>query len=177
MPGCGFVAIKTMRGASECHMCGRCSGFRGAINLAPRAPNHEIVHVAGTAPKPWETMLIVFGLMGIAAGAFHWSVSPWFIALKQAVAGWLADHRVLWPLSLQPPWWILTDYPALNDQMTFLDGATLLAYIGATALAIGVPVSFACGLPPAALDQGLGHGFIISRQASSRSRAVACFLG
>jgi polyferredoxin len=117
-----LVAIKTMRGASECHMCGRCSGFRGAISLSPRAPNHEIVHVAGTAPKPWETMLIVFGLMGIAAGAFHWSVSPWFIALKQAVAGWLIDHQMLWPLRLQPPWWILTDYPPVNDQMTFLDG-------------------------------------------------------
>ena len=44
---------------------------------------------------------------------------------------------VLWPLRLQPPWWILTDYPAVNDQMTFLDGAMVLAYIGATALAIG----------------------------------------
>ena len=27
------------------------------------------------------------------------------------------------------------------------------------------------------LDQGLGHDFIISRKASSRLRAVACFLG
>ncbi|TPV97962.1 MAG: putative electron transport protein YccM [Beijerinckiaceae bacterium] len=79
-----LVAIKTMRGASECHMCGRCSGFRGAISLAPRAPNREIVHVAGTAPKPWESVLIVFGVMGIASGAFHWSVSPWFDRLSRA---------------------------------------------------------------------------------------------
>ena len=94
-----LVAIKTMRGASECHMCGRCSGFRGAISLSPRSPNDEIVHIAGAAPKPWESLLIIFGLMGIAMGAFHWSVSPWYVALKQAVAGWLVDHGVLWPLS------------------------------------------------------------------------------
>jgi polyferredoxin len=31
-----LVAIKTMRGAADC-MCGRCSGFRGAISLAPLA--------------------------------------------------------------------------------------------------------------------------------------------
>ena len=40
--------------------------------------------IAGAAPKPWESLLIIFGLMGIAMGAFHWSVSPWYVALKQA---------------------------------------------------------------------------------------------
>jgi polyferredoxin len=136
-----LVAIKTMRGASGCHMCGRCSGFRGAIALSPRSPSHEIVRVAGAAPRPWESALIIFGLMGIAAGAFHWSVSPWFIALKQAIAGFLIDHDMLWPLRLQPPWWILTDYPAVNDQMTFLDGSLLLAYILATAAIMGAAIS------------------------------------
>ncbi len=136
-----LVPIRTMRGGSDCHMCGRCSSFRGAISLAPRAPNHEIVHVAGAAPKPAETLLIVFGLLGVAAGAFHWSVSPWFVAIKQALAEWLIDKGVLWPLRLQPPWWILTDYPEVNDRLTFLDGAVLLAYIAATAAAIGAAAS------------------------------------
>ena len=36
-----------MKGGSACHMCGRCSAFRGAVTLARRSPNHEIVHVAG----------------------------------------------------------------------------------------------------------------------------------
>ena len=138
-----LVPIRTMQGASECHMCGRCSGFRGAIELAPRSPNHEIIHVAGAAPKPAETLLIVVGLMGVAVGAFHWSASPWYVAIKQAVAGWLIDHGALWPLRLQPPWWILTDYPDVNDQLTFLDGAVLLFYIAATAALIGASV-FAC---------------------------------
>jgi polyferredoxin len=172
-----LVAIKTMRGASECHMCGRCSGFRGAISLSPRAPNHEIVHVAGAAPRPWETMLIVFGLMGIAAGAFHWSVSPWFIALKQAVAGWLIDHQMLWPLRLQPPWWILTNYPAVNDQMTFLDGAILLAYIGGTAIAIGGTVSLCLWLAARSLGPAPGARFHHFAQSLIPIAGCGVFLG
>ncbi|WOJ91004.1 4Fe-4S binding protein [Methylocapsa polymorpha] len=136
-----LVPIRTMRGASDCHMCGRCSSFRGAISLAPRSPDHEIVHVAGSTPKPAETLLIVFGLLGVAAGAFHWSVSPWYVAIKQAIAEQLIDMGIVWPMQLQPPWWILTDYPEVNDQLTLLDGAVLLAYIVATAAVIGTAVS------------------------------------
>jgi polyferredoxin len=46
-----LVAIKTMRGGADCHMCGRCSGFRGAISLSPRSPTHEIVHCRGRGAK------------------------------------------------------------------------------------------------------------------------------
>jgi polyferredoxin len=132
-----LVPLRTMKGNHDCHMCGRCSGFRDAIELGPRSPNHEIVEVAGAAPKPVETLLIVFGLMGVAAGAFHWSASPWYIDIKQALAGWLIDLGVLWPLQPSAPWWIFTNYPDVNDQLTLLDGAVLLAYIAATALVIG----------------------------------------
>jgi polyferredoxin len=172
-----LVAIKTMRGGADCHMCGRCDGFRDAISLAPRSPNHEIVHVAGAAPKPWESLLIVFGLMGIAIGAFHWSVSPWFVALKQALAGWLVDHHVLWPLTLQPPWWILTDYPAVNDQMTFLDGATLLAYIMATAIAIGASVSLCLWLAARSIGSSPGPRFHHFAQSLIPIAACGVFLG
>jgi polyferredoxin len=136
-----LVPLKTMRGAADCHICGRCSGFRGAISLSPRLPNHEILNIAGATAKPWESLLIIFGLMGIAIGAFHWSVSPWYVALKQALAAWLVAHDILWPLTLEPPWWILTDYPGAHDQMTLLDGGVLLTYIIATAIAIGAQIS------------------------------------
>ncbi|MGX8012401.1 hypothetical protein ACVDG8_027265 [Mesorhizobium sp. ORM8.1] len=79
-----------MRGASECHMCGRCSGFRGAIRLARRSPNHEIVHVAGNLAKPWETILIVFGLMGLAVGAFSMVVQS-LVRLRETMDGGTAD--------------------------------------------------------------------------------------
>ncbi|TPJ54832.1 4Fe-4S binding protein [Mesorhizobium sp. B2-6-4] len=132
-----LVPFRTMRGAADCHMCGRCSGFRGAIRLARRSPNHEIVHVAGNAAKPWETVLIVFGLMGLAVGAFQWSVSPWFVTAKQWIAGWLVDSGVIWPLEATAPWWMLTNYPQRSDVMTLLDGALLVGYVLATAIACG----------------------------------------
>ncbi|TBW38033.1 4Fe-4S binding protein [Siculibacillus lacustris] len=148
-----MVALPTMRGNSHCHMCGRCSGFRGgSITLSRRSPNHEIVHVAGDRPDPWETALIVFGLMGIAVGAFHWSSSPWFIDAKQMVADGLADAGILWPLTVTPPWWILTHYPAQNDVLSLLDGALLVTYILATATVIGGVI--AIGLVIASLIGG-----------------------
>ena len=131
-----LVPVRTMRGGADCHMCGRCSGFRGAIELSPRSLNDEIVNVAGDRPDPWQSALILFGLMGIAFGAFHWTGSPWFVWAKQTAAEWLVDHDILWPLT-SAPWWILTDYPDNNDVMTLLDGAVLLAYIGAAALIVG----------------------------------------
>ncbi len=136
-----LVPISVMTGSSGCHMCGRCSGFRGAIALSRRSPNEEIVRFAGETPKPVETLLIVFGLMGIAAGAFHWSSSPWFIDVKQTVAEWLVAHGLVWILDARLPWWILTNYSEQNDVLTLLDGAVMLTYIGATALAIGALVS------------------------------------
>ncbi len=149
-----LVPIRTMRGASECHMCGRCSGFREAVTLARRSPGHEIVHVAGAEAKPWETWLIVFGLMGHATGAFHWASSPWFVAAKQAAAEWLIDRGVLWPITAHAPWWVLTSYPDLNDVMTPLDGLVLLGYLLAATVAIGgVVILFL-----AAASRALGKG-------------------
>jgi polyferredoxin len=132
-----LVPLRTMRGGSDCHMCGRCSGFRGAVRLARRSPNHEIVHVAGQTTKPWETVLLVFGLMGLALGAFQWSASPWFVAAKQGAAIRLVEAGVLWPLDATSPWWLLTNYPDRNDVLTLLDGALLVTYMAAAAVASG----------------------------------------
>ncbi len=135
-----LVPIRTMRGASPCHMCGRCSGFRGAIRLAARSPNKEIVEVAGDSSNPWETALLVYGLIGIAGGAFHWSASPWFVAVKDAAAVWLVDRDLLWPLESSLPWWLLTNYPERHDVLVLLDGFLLLAYVGGTAIILGSSV-------------------------------------
>jgi polyferredoxin len=138
-----LVPIRTMRGGSACHMCGRCSGFRGAIVLARRSPNDEIVHVAGDEPKLVETVLIVFGLLGIAPGAFLWTSSDLYITLKQTIAEWMVDHGIIWPLEPLAPWWILTNYPAQNDALNLLDGALLIAYIVGLAIVLGALISLA----------------------------------
>ena len=132
-----LVPVKIMKGGDACHMCGRCSGFKDSVTLSWRAPGSEIVEVAGQTPRPWETALIVFGMMGVAVGAFHWSASPWYIDIKQMAAEKLVDAGAVWMLKPLAPWWLLTNYPDQNDTMSLLDGALLLAYIGATAAAMG----------------------------------------
>lgn len=132
-----LVPIRTMQGAGACHMCGRCSSYRGAITLSPRSPQQEIVQVAGARANGWESALILFGLMGVAVGAFHWSASPWFVEAKQYAADLLVQAGIVWPLEQAAPWWVLTNYPLQNDVLTLLDGAVLLGYIAATAVVCG----------------------------------------
>ena len=172
-----LVAIRTMRGAGDCHMCGRCSGFRDAVTLSRRSPSDEIVNIAGDRVNPWESVLIVFGLMGIAVGAFHWSASPWFIALKQSLAEWLVDHGILWPLQWTAPWWLLTNYPAGNDVMTLLDGAVLLAYIAATALVSGAAVSLLLAIATRALGSWSWRRFHHLAQTLIPLAGCGVFLG
>jgi polyferredoxin len=153
-----LVPVKTMKGAGSCHMCGRCSGYKGAVTLSYRAPGHEIVHVAGQMTRPWETALIVFGLMGVAVGAFHWSASPLYVEIKQILAERLVDAGAVWMLKPLAPWWILTNYPDQNDVMSLLDGAMLLAYIVGTAAVVGAFVLACLALATRALG-----GFVPAR--------------
>lgn len=130
-----LVPMRHMTGASDCHMCGRCSDYRGAVHLTPRSPEAEIVSVA--PGDVWQTRLIVFGLMGLAVGAFLWSASPWFVVLKQAQAVWLVEHDIYWPLAQNAPWFILTHYPEANDSFSWLDAEVILLFIFGAAACIG----------------------------------------
>ena len=127
-----LLNVGRLEGMAECHACGRCSGHRDAVELAARSPNAEIY--GGAAPRTPEVLLLLFGMLGVAVGAFQWTVSPWFVALKQRAAEWLVDHEVLWMLGDSPAWWLLTRQPEANDVFTWLDGAAILAWIGGVAL-------------------------------------------
>lgn len=137
-----LINIRRMESASACHMCGRCAGERDAVQLALRSPEAEILakpyaKAHAESPDRWPARLLVFGMLGVALGAFQWSASPWLVAAKQALAGWLVDHEIWWPLNEGGHWWLLTHYPEANDVFTWLDGGMLLAYIGAETLVVG----------------------------------------
>jgi polyferredoxin len=132
-----MLDLRRLDGTSDCHMCGRCSKHHDAIAMQWRSPSEEIVTLAATKANYWQTALIVYGLLGVAIGAFHWSASPWYVTAKQWLATWLVDHDILWPLASNAPWWILTNYPDQNDTFNWLDGALLISYIGATAIVWG----------------------------------------
>jgi polyferredoxin len=132
-----LVPLRAMKGASDCHMCGRCSGHRDAISLEWRSPSAEVVQLGDKQANPWDTALILYGLLGIAIGAFHWTVSTWFVDLKQIFASWLIDHNILWPLDTNAPWFLFTHYPEQNDVFSWLDGGMVVGYIVVTGLVYG----------------------------------------
>ncbi|MCG1046882.1 MULTISPECIES: 4Fe-4S binding protein [Mycetohabitans] len=132
-----LVPLRNMKGASACHMCGRCSGHRDAIALTWRSPAQEVVELGEEAANRWDTALILYGLLGIAIGAFHWTVSPLFVSIKQSLAAWLIDHDIMWPLQTNAPWFIFTHYPQQNDAFSWLDGGLVIGYIVTTGLLYG----------------------------------------
>lgn len=136
-----LVPLRNMKGASDCHMCGRCSGHRDAIALTWRAPTVEIVKVGRTSNNLWESSLVLYGLFGIAIGAFHWSASPWFVEAKQFIATWLIDRDIMWPFATNAPWWLLTNYPQQSDVFSWLDGGLVVSYILATAAVLGTALT------------------------------------
>ena len=133
-----LIDIRHMKSASACHACGRCSGHRGAVQLAARSPAQEILNTRNKDVKTEEALTLIFGVLGIATAAFQWSSSPWFVQMKNALAGWLVERDIFWPLQDNAPWWLLTHYPAAHDLFTWLDGLCILAYLLGGGAAIGL---------------------------------------
>ncbi len=139
-----MLNVRNKVGNSDCHMCGRCSGYRDAVSLAVRSPNQEVLAIDDKTANPWDIALLFFGLLGVATGAFQWSASPWFVQLKQTLAEWFINHDYYGVLDSNAPWWLLTHYPDTNDVFSYLDGLSILLYIFTTALAISAMLM--CGL-------------------------------
>ena len=132
-----LVRIRRMTGPSECHMCARCSGLRGAIALEARSPNVEIATLPPSSARGWDATLIVFGMIGLAQGAFEWSAVRAFGELRAYAVSQIVEHGPAWMLADDAPWWLLTHYPQANDVFTWLDGALIAAWIVGTALVVG----------------------------------------
>ncbi|OHC63866.1 MAG: hypothetical protein A2045_03185 [Rhodocyclales bacterium GWA2_65_20] len=132
-----LLDVKHLKGGAQCHACGRCSGHRDAVVLAARSPNAEILGAGGDTPRTGDAVLLLFGMLGVAMGAFLWTVSPWFVRGKQAAAEWLVARDIFWPLADSPAWWLLTSHPEAGDVFSWLDGAAILVWIAASALLLG----------------------------------------
>ncbi|MEJ5999255.1 4Fe-4S binding protein [Paucibacter soli] len=132
-----LLSVKQLNSASQCHACGRCSGHRDAVTLSARSPEAEIVHSTPREAGRSEALLLVWGLLGVAVAAFQWSASPWFVAWRQALAGWAAERELWALLDNNAPWWLLTHYPEAGDSFIWLDGLLIPAYIAAVTLLLG----------------------------------------
>jgi polyferredoxin len=135
-----LIDIRHMKSASACHACGRCSDYRGAVQLAPRSPAAEILEGRNRDATSEEALMLIFGVIGVATAAFQWSASRWFVQMKTFAATWLIEHDYFLLLQDNAPWWLLTHYPAANDVFTWLDGICILAFILGGGLALGAAV-------------------------------------
>ncbi len=172
-----LVAMRQMEGNSDCHMCGRCSGHRDAIALSARSPNHEVIKLGGHLATGWQTTLIMCGLLGIAIGAFQWTVNPHFIVVKQLIAEWLIERNIMWPFAENAPWWVLTNYPTLRDVFSWLDGGLLVAYILGMGLLMGCGLTLAVGLASRLLGPWQKQRFYHLSQALIPLAGCGVFLG
>jgi polyferredoxin len=135
-----LIDIRHMKSASACHSCGRCSGYRGAVQLAVRVPGSEILASTNKSVSTEEAMTLIFGLIGVATAAFQWSASAWFVRMKTAAGTWLIERDSFLLLQDDAPWWLLTHYPEANDVFTWLDGACIVAFIVGGAVVLGSAV-------------------------------------
>jgi hypothetical protein len=132
-----LLDVKHQAGSGACHACGRCSGHREAVSLVPRSISEGVLTLKNARGMKWESITLLFGVLGVATGAFQWSASPYYVKLNMTLAALAVKADMLWLLNANAPWWLLTHYPEINDAFTWLDGISITLYIMATALVLG----------------------------------------
>lgn len=132
-----LLDVKHQAGSGACHACGRCSGHRDAVQLTARSFNSGVVNLKSGRGMGWESATLLFGVLGVATGAFQWSASPLFVKLSMTLAHWAIQFKAMWLLEANAPWWLLTHYPEVNDAFSWLDGIAILLYILLTACVMG----------------------------------------
>ena len=65
-----LIPIKQMNSASACHACGRCSGYREAVELTYRAPGAEILSNPLPTVSTLQVLTLLFGMPGLVFFVF-----------------------------------------------------------------------------------------------------------
>lgn len=131
------LPLRTMVSSSECLMCGRCSNHREAIELSWRSPNEEILVHAKENNSIWASLILIYGLCGVALAAFQWTNSFWLTHLRDVVESWFLSNNIMWVFNTNAPWWIFTNYPDQDDVFTWIFGIELVVYILGIGFIIG----------------------------------------
>ena len=64
-----LIPVKQMKSAAACHACGRCSGYREAVDLAARKPGAEILSASSPAITNAEAFTLLFSMPGLSVAA------------------------------------------------------------------------------------------------------------
>ncbi|ARJ65902.1 polyferredoxin [Magnetospirillum sp. ME-1] len=68
-----LLDVRRLTSNEKCNMCGRCSGHRGAVELAWRPLGSEIAGLKDDEVRPWDAAGICFVLIGLCFAGFHWT--------------------------------------------------------------------------------------------------------
>jgi polyferredoxin len=63
-----LLDVRRLISNEKCNMCARCSGHRGAVSLALRAPGGEIANLRDGEVRGWEAAGICYVLIGLGYG-------------------------------------------------------------------------------------------------------------
>ncbi len=124
-----LLPLAKMTSASNCLMCGKCALAKNAIELKLRSPHQEIVNQPNGAKQIHDSILIIFGLCGLASAAFQWPNSFWFSHFRELLESWFLAHQITWVFNSNTPWWIFTHYPERGDVFNWLYGCEIVLYI------------------------------------------------
>ena len=133
-----LLPLPKMTGAASCLMCGKCGVNQQAIQLSARSPNEEIVSQGGKKNNIYDSLLIIFGLCGLAIAAFQWTNSFWFAHFRDLIDSWFLVHQTTWVFNTNVPWWLFTHYPERGDVFSWIYGFEVIAYIVLVGFFIGV---------------------------------------
>ncbi|MBV8801398.1 MAG: 4Fe-4S binding protein, partial [Gammaproteobacteria bacterium] len=136
-----LLPLAKMTGAANCLMCGKCGIAKNDIQLTLRSPNEEIVKYGGVKNSFYDSLLIIFGLCGIALAAFQWTNSFWFQHYRDVIDAWFLSHQITFVFNTNVPWWLFTHYPERGDMFSWIYGCEVIAYILLIGLIIGLILS------------------------------------
>lgn len=117
-----LINIQQMKSASGCHACGRCIGYRNAVELGIRPPSAEIVTASENRISGADLFLLLWGIVGICTVALAWRGNGLYTSFNHFLSAQngLHIHNL--------PWWV-----AANPSSPFL---LVFIVIGGSAVSV-----------------------------------------
>ena len=125
-----FINTSNKVASSNCIECFRCVNpdIQGSLRLTIRRPGLEIEEIKNREPNIWEAIFL-FSATGLALGAFHWQVNPFYIQYKQALGALLLNLGFGDFIGKSGPWWIMVNYPEAGEVFNRLDFISITSFM------------------------------------------------
>ena len=142
-----FINTAKKAESSNCIECFKCvnPGAPGSLHLEIRRPGLEIEEIKKRRPNLWEVVFL-FSATGLALGAFHWMVNPFYIRYKQAVGSFLLNIGLGDWIGWSGPWWMMVNYPEGGDVFNLVDFISITSFMLASMVGTAMILFFLTAL-------------------------------